>query len=166
MGWQREITHQEVRGIATNTNWYSSCLTPLSRGFIFKQRFPQCLSDSCPLPSRLLCLSSQASLLFSLTCSEIGSHKIGQRMMNIPANYQSLHGQWPTTRLQSANSPHWQWFYFRYRHPPTGSDTFNVRAALNGDPGVWRAQKCNSCHSFSALKLISCTSPFSCLLYL
>lgn len=97
---KREGTHQEIKGISTSINWCNSRLIPLSRGFIFRVRgslsaFRNAHSpDSGPLSSRLLCLSSQASLPFSLTCSEISSHKIGQRMINIPANYQSLHGQW------------------------------------------------------------------------
>lgn len=102
------------RNKRVSINWYNSHLIPLSRGFIFRIRgslsaFRNAHSpDSGPLSSRLLCLSSQASLPFSLTCSEISSHEIGQRMINIPANYQSLHGQCQTTRLQSTNSPQWQ----------------------------------------------------------
>lgn len=96
---QREITHHEIRGITTNTTdvapvWSHSLEVSFSnrvRGSLSAFRNAHSLTHTFCLHD-YYALSSQASLPFSFTCSEIGSHKIGQRMINIniPANYHSF----------------------------------------------------------------------------
>ena len=172
---QREGTHQEIKGISTSINWCNSHLIPLSRGFIFRVRgslsaFRNARSpDSGPLSSWLLCLSSQASLPFSLTCSEISSHKAGQRMIKTPANYQALRGQWPSARPQSTNCPSDYSFTAgadttQQAQTRSMSEQLWTRTQGPGELRVWLLSLCIGC--FLPLKLISCISPFSCLFYL